>query len=308
MQCIGIDFGGTNIKLALIQNGKIRKYLSFPANSENGLLPGLPIVKKKVIELMGGESMDTCKGVGVALPGIVNPKKMQLTEIYGKYEDALGFDLSEWFERELGLPMRMEMDSKAALLGEMHFGCAKGAKDALMVIMGTGVGTAAAINGKILESHNFQAGALGSHLVIEPDGRRCTCGGRGCLEAYTGGWAVSRMILEHPDYKKSGLASEKRADYHSLKKWACKEDPIACEILKEVTSALKAGIISLIHAYDPEVVILSGGVIKFGSLLIEPVVKDLNDVIWNSGNPVQVRLAEHPDESVLLGLYALWKE
>lgn len=308
MQCISIDFGGTNIKLAVVRDGKVTKRLSVPAYSENGLMPRLSIVKEKIMRLAEGRELNEYEGIGVALPGIVNSDKMQLTEIYNKYEDMLHYDLSSWFIRELGLPIKMQMDSKAALLGEMNYGCAGGFQDVLMIIMGTGIGTAVAIGGSILNSHSFQAGALGAHISIERNGRTCTCGSKGCLEAYTGGWAVKKMITEHPDFKKSGLSSEDYLDYAVLKKWVIEKDRVACEILSEVTSALRTGIISLIHAYDPQLVVLSGGVTKFGESLTAPVIQNLNDEIWNSGRPVQVRVAERPNDSVLLGLYTAWED
>lgn len=123
--------------------------------------------------------------MGIAMPCLVNPEKKRATEIYAKFTDAPELDLAAWSKEKFGLPIVMEQDSKAALLGEANFGAAKGYKDIVMVILGTGVGTAVMLDGRLLNGKHFSAGSLGSHIVIEmKNGRKCTCRGR----------AVSKLI------------------------------------------------------------------------------------------------------------------
>ena len=153
------------------------------------------------------------------MPGIVDPVKKRVVGIYDKYEDSKTLDLEKWCRDTFGLPMIMEMDSKLALLGEMNHGCAKGFQNAAMLILGTGVGTAVAMNGKILGSRNFTAGALSSHIIIDINGAKCTCPGSGCLEAMASGWALEGMVRRQPGFADSGLAKESAINFRVLEKW-----------------------------------------------------------------------------------------
>jgi len=137
------------------------------------------------------------------------------------------------------------------------------------------------------------------------NGRKCTCRGRGCLEAYTSGWALPSLIKDHPDYGKSLFSKEKTLDFRALEKLVGKGDRVAEDTLDTVVTALRAGLISFIHAYDPEVVVLSGGPLKMGDLFVKPLLDGINDFIWGNGRKVDFVTAENPDVSVLLGLHYL---
>lgn len=305
MQTISIDFGGTVIKMASICDGKLIEKRSILAYSKEGLKKRLSCVEKEVRALLSSQAGDFL-GIGIAMPGLIDQKTGRVTEIYEKYEDSIGFDLASWCEEKFHLPMKLEMDSKAALLGEMQFGRAKGYENVVIVIIGTGVGTAVAINGKLLQSKNSQAGVLGSHMIIEKNGRKCTCPGQGCLEAYVGGWAIPNIIREHKDFANSMLADKEELDYKNL--IACYQagDKVAFEVFSEVIEALRAGVISLIHAYDPELVLLSGGVMQAGEEIRRPLCEGINRFIWGSGKQVLIQQALLPEDSVLLGLHALF--
>ena len=199
----------------------------------------------------------------------------------------------------------MEQDSKAALLGEVHFGVAKGYQDVLLIIMGTGVGTAVMLGGELLDSRNHSAGALGSHIIIEKNGRKCSCNSQGCLEAYTSGWALPELIREHTNFQHSLLAKANPLDFFQLEKAIRKNDAVALDVMDIVTRSMRAGIISMIHAYDPEAVILSGGPLNMGALFTKPLLDGIHSEIWGKDRRVEFFVAQHPDESVILGLHYL---
>ena len=303
-QTISIDFGGTTIKAAVVEDGKIKLVEQLPAYSERGLLPRLKDTEDAVRALMakcGGSPI----GVGVAMPGLVDAKRGRVTELYQKYEDSIGYDMSAWCEERFHLPMAMEQDSKAALLGETAYGCAKGFDNALLLILGTGLGTAVMLGGSLMDSGRHMAGSLGSHIIIEMDGRECTCHGHGCLEAYVSGWSLPGIVREEPRYAQSGLAMEDVIDFKRLKKWIDQNDPVALAVIAKVAKALRTGVISLIHAYDPDVVVLSGGPLQIGEALTKPALDGINGELWGAGRSVAFRISEHPEESVLLGLHRL---
>lgn len=180
MKSIAIDFGGSSVKAAAFCDGKIVRRDSVPVCSEKGLKPVLPAVEKLVKQLAEPEGLGAYQGIGIAMPGIVDARAKRVTGIYEKYPDCKTFDFEEWCWKAFSLPMFLGMDSRMALLGEMHFGCARGFQDAVMMILGTGVGTAVAIDGKLLDGRNHVAGSLASHIILEMDGDKCTCPNRGC--------------------------------------------------------------------------------------------------------------------------------
>lgn len=213
-------------------------------------------------------------------------------------------DLSAWCQNAFGLPMVMEMDSKLALLGELHFGCGKGYRDAAMLIFGTGIGTAVCIDGRLLTSRNYLAGALSSHIIINVHGRKCTCPNTGCLEAAACGWALEGLVREHPDFADSGLAGESTIDFRALSKWYNNHDQTAIDVLQHCVESWRAGILNMVHAYDPALIILSGGIMNFPGMY-HMLTGGLSDRIWDCCGQVDIKQAEQPEDSVLYGLYHL---
>lgn len=180
---IALDIGGTRIKIAVVTDGTVEDFTVLPSLSHLPLKDRLCDIENAVKKLVG-KNTDGFFGMGIAMPCLVNPEKKRATEIYAKFTDAPELDLAAWSKEKFGLPIVMEQDSKAALLGEANFGAAKGYKDIVMVILGTGVGTAVMLDGRLLNGKHFSAGSLGSHIVIEmKNGRKCTCRGRGCLRS-----------------------------------------------------------------------------------------------------------------------------
>lgn len=301
---IALDIGGTRIKMATIADGEIIQTAVIPAHSEGRLRDRLSDIEQTIQALTGG-AVDAYQGIGIAMPCLVDSKRMVATEIYKKFEDTPLLDLHSWSRERFNLPIIMEQDSKAALLGEVHYGSALGYQDVLLIIMGTGVGTAVMLGGKLLDSRNHSAGALGSHVIIEKDGRKCSCNSRGCLEAYTSGWALPGIVREHPGFADSVMAGEEILDFLCLEKAALQGDAVARDVMNSVIRAMRAGIISLVHAYDPAAVIMSGGPLNMGAVFTDPLLCGIHNELWGTGKTVDFKIAERPDESVLLGLHYL---
>lgn len=305
MRSLAVDVGGTRIKIASLRDGAVERMTMIPACSEGRLRDRLEDIAR-ALEQVAERSIEAFDGLGMALPCLVDPAAGRATEIYGKFEDAPEVDLAAWCRERLGLPLAVEQDSKAALLGEVRFGCARGAEDAVMLIMGTGVGTAVMRRGRLADSRRHFAGALGSHIIVDAfQGRICACGTRGCLEAYTAGWALPGLIREQRTFPSSPLAREERLDYAALGRALAEDDDTARRVLDTVVRALRAGIISLIHAYDPDTVILSGGPLRLGDAFTEPLLQDIGGELWGRGHEVAFRVAKQPEQSVLLGLHYL---
>lgn len=301
---LAIDIGGTRIKMGVIEKGVVTASQTIDAHSQGLLQHRLPYIKAALDAMTQGNYSEFA-GLGIALPCLVNTKTSRATEIYEKFVDAPAIDFSAWAQEAFGLPAVIEQDSKAALMGEAAYGVARGEKDVLLVILGTGVGTAVMAEGELIDSENHCAGVLGSHIRIEMNGRPCTCGGRGCLEAYTAGWALPGMVREQPDYAASPLSQASCIDFRALKEAALGSDPAACRVLNRIILALRNGLISLVHAFGPSLVVLSGGPVNMGECFLAPLLADIEKDLWGSCAHVRFRIADQPDASVLLGLDVL---
>lgn len=285
------DFGGSRVKLAVVSGGRVVALEMFDRCECTA--DTLAAVAEKGREMMRNEG-DAFAGLAVAAPGIVDEEKRRVVICNGKYAGLEDIDLVAWARREFSLEVRVVNDARAALLGELSYGCARGETDAVMVILGTGVGTAAISEGRIVRGRHFVHGLLGGHLPINFDGdRRCTCGACNCLEAYVGSWALKQLARD-PSYDYQRL----RTDYEA-------GDEKAKELFALVARALGAGTVALVHAFDPETVIWSGGVSHFSALIVEAQRYVLENS-WTPWGTIRFLQSNNPESSVILGLHALF--
>jgi glucokinase len=255
---IAIDFGGTDIKIGLVQNGTVISRTRLPALSQRGLLRRLSDVIGSIYHLLSHSrtSISECMGIGIAASGVVDATSRTLLSINDKYSDAVGFPLEQWFEGAFGLPCILENDARAALIGEAAYGVARDETNAVLMRIGTSIGTSVRMNGQILRSGHLQAGILGGYF------------GTG-LEA------------------------------------VMKSDAVDIDTFKSLIPHWSTGIVSLIHAYDPEIVILSGELMKSQADIVPLLQEQVLKYAWTSWGNVRFVVAEDPDTSVLLGVSRL---
>ena len=304
---ITMDFGGTNIKIGLVRQGTVLSRTSIPAYSEGGLLPRLKDVERAVSRLLESEGLrlEECGGIGIAMPGLVNSDKLTLLSINEKYADAVGFSFGSWAEDVFGLPLVMENDARAALLGEVSYGVAQGETDAVLMTFGTGIGTAALMEGHLIGGKHYQAGVLGGHMTTDVHGRTCNCGNTGCLEAQASHRVLPEQARSLPDYSDSRLSQVPVIDYKAVVELAQAGDRVSADFLGELVMHWSAGLVNLIHAYDPEVVVLSGGLMKSAEVLLPMLEERVHRMAWTPWGKVRFKVAEDPDTSVLLGVSRL---
>lgn len=304
MYSLGIDLGGSKVKLGYLCSGEMLGFDSFEIPSGTMLAPLLPELKARALRLVGKETK--LGGVGIAYPGLVDFANRRASAGNGKYDDADSIDLAGWVAESFGCGCIVDNDANAALLGEVGYGCAKGERDAAMLILGTGVGTAAMMDGKLVRGKHFQAGCLGGHFPVEIAGRSCTCGGRGCVEANASSRVLGELIRKHPDYSNSPLRNEEKLDFKTLGKYLSYRT--AADVLNHCVKVWANCIISLVYAYDPETVILSGGVTRLGGVLTEPLIAAVRENVWTPWGELNFKIAENGEHSVLLGLSSLAEE
>lgn len=304
MTSIAVDLGGTRMKTALVRDGRVMDSAITPIDSNAGLRKQLYIIEPEISRLL---SVAPVQHLGIAFPGIVDPLQKRVLSANGKYLDALDFDWAGWAKERFGIGLVMDNDANAALLGETAFGCAADCKNAVIMILGTGIGSAALMEGKLLRGRHFQAGCLGGHFSIRgiADGLACNCGSMGCAETIGSGWAMAKAVQAHASFRDSGLSTEPCIDFRALEKWDASGDSLAMSTMNSCIDAWSSCALNLIHAYDPEILILSGGVIHCGRRIVEPITAAVQSYAWTPWGTVDIRVSKQPEHSVLLGLHKL---
>ena len=301
---IGVDMGGTKIKLGLMHDGKVEAHSSLAASSHVNLATRLEEIGDKVDELLEAHNAQPV-GIGIAFPGIVDNIRHKILSKYVKYPDARDFDFSHWAFNRWKIPVAVENDAKAALVGEWQFGNGKGCNDLVLITLGTGVGSAVMIEGKLLSGRNFVAGNLGGHMTINLHGKTCNCGGIGCLETESSTWALADEVKSAPELSASSLSHELDIDFKSLFKHAANGDGLALRIRDKCIKAWSLGTINLIHAFDPERIVVGGGIMESHQLVLPQIRRMIAAHSWVKDNPPELVAAAHPQKAGMLGMYYL---
>jgi glucokinase len=310
MLAFSLDMGGTHIGCAVVRDQKILACTSLVGESANGVAPILPLVAQTLQRLLNesGESLSACAGLAIGFPGIIDARTNTILSTLKKYEDAMELDFGAWSKEVLDLPLRMENNARMALLGEQFAGSARGLSDVVMMTLGTGIGGAAMIHGKLLRGAHAQAACLSGHLPIHYQGRLCKCGNIGCAEAEASGWALPGIIREHQAFATSLLAMESELNFRTLFDTADRGDHVALEVRQHCLEVWAANEVASIHAYDPEVVIMGGGVLARADVILPFVQSHITKYAWAAwGTPV-VLAAELGEKAALLGAVPLLVE
>ncbi|MFD5213927.1 ROK family protein [Microbacterium sp. NPDC058345] len=275
-----IDFGGTEIKLALIDRARVIASDSIPVRGDASDLAAAADAARA----LGSAGAPT--SLGIAVPGVVDPATGRMLHANAKYDFLNDFDLTAWAAAELNLPAIVENDARAALVGETTTGSAAGTRDAVLVTLGTGIGTAAMIDGFPLRGHSGHAGILGGHVTTDINGPTCPCGNIGCGEALASTWALAQT---HRDLAIRDLFV---GDVHA-------------GVRDSFLHVWGATVVTLVHMYDPSVVILSGGILRAGDAVREPIETYVRAHVWPSITPPRFVVPPEPELSVARGLSVL---
>jgi glucokinase len=309
----GIDLGGTQIRAAVLRGAHMYTRVAMLTGEDptpERVLPRIYLTLQQALEEAGVE-LEECAGIGVASPGpldnrtgiIYSPPNLPSWE-----KVPLRDILQEKYQK----PVVVENDANAAALGEFLFGAGQGSRDMVYLTVSTGIGAGVIANGKILEGASGAAGELG-HITIDwQSGQRCSCGNVGCLEALASGTAIARQaneaiasdqgaellafartMLEHTstlrdrsalpqqDFRTQPLNRAKhtkgeeeiRLTARTVVRAAEAGIPLARAIISTAGEALGIGLVNILHIFNPEIVILGGGVIQTGQMLLEPALR-----------------------------------
>ncbi|MDB5025625.1 MAG: Glucokinase [Mucilaginibacter sp.] len=302
MYYIGIDLGGTRIKIGLVKNSELIASEILPAKSFNGLVPHLSLIDQSIKKMLNNHSILSLKGIAMAFPGIVNPKTRKVLSTNEKYDDAIDLDLNKYYQDKWNCSFYMDNDTRMAAVGEWKFGAAIGSDDFVMMTIGTGIGTSAVIGGNLLQGKHFQAGCLGGHFVVNYNGTECTCGNIGCVEAEASSWNLTSLVQKHKNMQQGSVFVKGQIDFESLFSYASRGDLVAEEVKNYCLNIWAAGIITCIHAYDPELVVLGGGILKSADAVVPFIKKRVDKYAWTPWGKVKIKTAELSDFAGVLGV------
>ena len=305
MNYIGIDLGGTNIKGALVSaKGEILKEHSIPTRVDLGPEAVAGRIGQVIAQLSIGE--DTVGGVGVGCPGTVDDASGIVR--FAANLNFVNFDLRSALRAHTALPIHLGNDANAAALGEALFGCGRGAESTIVVTLGTGVGGGVVLGGKLLTGYTGAASEIG-HMVIAENGEECTCGSRGCFEAYSSATALIRRteaaMAAHPESALCRLAEEAGGvDGRTPFLAAEAGDETALAVCRAYVEELAEGTASLINILRPEAVAFGGGVAGAPEhLLLEPLRRRVGALCFSrhGGRATRILRAELGNDAGVIG-------
>ena len=305
---IAIDIGGTFVKIGLIDNGEIIGKISIKSHPEKEFKLTMSEIESTINILLKELTVkkEDLIGIGVGFPGLVDSVAMKVLSTNKKYDDAIGFDFVNWGKSAFNTLLFLENDARIALLGEWQYGAGKGIDNIVMITLGTGVGSAVILEGNLLIGKHFQAGNLGGHFTINVNGAQCTCGNLGCVEAEASTWKLAELLKSDSRYADS-LIQGNQLDFESLFKYAAEGGELSKTVRDHCLEVWAAGVINQIHAYDPELVILGGGVMKSADVIISFIENKVNKHAWTPWGKVKIKQSRIPNRSALLGAYYLVK-
>lgn len=310
MKALAIDFGGTHATCGLVDDQNILAHETIDTDRAKSLIAVLPKIAVTFRALMKSASLDfkDCAGIGVGMAALIDGRVGKVLATNDKYPDAMGFDLDRWSRETFGIPLRLENDARLALLGEMYAGAARGFSDVVMMTLGTGIGGVAMIEGKLLRGKHGQAGCLGGHIPALYNGRACTCGAIGCCEAEAAGWSLPFVVREWPGISESALSKYPNVGFKELFEEAQRGDKIAIAIRERCLRIWAVDAVGLVHSFDPEIIVIGGGVMKSADIIIPYVEEYVQKHAWTPWGKVRVRAAELGNNAALLGAIPLLSE
>lgn len=281
---IGLDMGGTNSVFGIVdQRGTILAQTAIKTKGYpdvNDYVAAAVEALQPALDVVGG--IEKVRGMGIGAP---NGNYYNGTIEYAANLEWEGVvPIGELFEKALGIPTRVTNDANAAAMGEMAYGVAKGMKNWIMITLGTGVGSGIVVDGKIVYGSDGFAGELG-HFMVEPNGRPCGCGRRGCLETYCSATGVARTAREFLS-KSTAPSPLRELDPDAITSYdvflaAEKGDPLALEIFEFTGEMLGRACANFATFNSPEAFVFFGGLCKAGHYIMDPIKRAYEKNILN---------------------------
>ena len=308
MYNIGIDLGGTNIVASVVNEdyrilGTGKTPTSTPRSADE-IFDDIAAMCREAMD-KAGVTINDISSIGMGTPGTVNGEGVI------EFANNLGFNnvpARDMLKERLGdLPVFIANDANCAALGEAYAGCGNGSKNFVAVTLGTGVGSGIIVDGKIVTGVNFAGGECG-HMVIMVDGEACTCGRRGCWEAYASATALIRQTKEamekYPDCVMHELAKAEgkvsgRTAFDAMRKG----DIAGIEVVDNYIKYVACGLIDIVNALQPEIICVGGGICNEGDTLMTPLKRFVQAERYSIHSKIQTKImkAELGNDAGVIG-------
>lgn len=305
---IGIDVGGTNVKIALVdEKGKIKYSNSVPTRAEMGYEYTVNNIKQAIYDLLKETKFEpkNIEGIGFGFPGQVDYKS-GIVRLAPNIPGWVDVPIAKLIEDEFHIPTRVDNDVRCAALGELNFGAGKGCENLICITVGTGIGSGLIVNGKLVRGASNAAGEIGHIKLQMNDGPICGCGDTGCLEAFASGPSIVAMA---EDYIRGGKSTKFRemANSNPITPYIVCEaakagDPVAKRIFTIMGEYIGIGMASVVNLLNPEKIIVGGGVADAGEILMTPLKETLKKRAMKiAGEAVEVVPAQLGNTAGVIG-------
>ncbi len=277
---IGVDVGGTNVKVALVdKSGSIVYSDTVPTRAEMGYEYTISNIIKAIQNLMKESKVDKSliEGIGFGFPGQIDCDN-GIVRLAPNIPGWVNIPIADIVSNEFSIPVKVDNDVRCAALAELNFGAGRGAQNLICITVGTGIGSGLIINGKLVRGASNAAGELGHIKLQMKDGPICGCGDTGCLEAFASGPGIVALAEE---YIKGGKSTKFRElanpdiTPYIVAEAAKQGDVVAKKIFEIIGEYIGIGLASVVNLLNPEKVVIGGGVADAGDLLFNPVIETL---------------------------------
>jgi glucokinase len=286
--CIGIDLGGTYVKFGLVDETlrSVGRVFSLPTPPNPQPDDIVAVMAKGVEKIIADHSLsrENILGVGIGAPGPLSVKRGILLQL-PNMQTMRNFPLPRRVSQAVHLPTTLENDANAAAYAEYICGAGQGTRDMVMFTLGTGVGGGIVLGGKVLHGANEMGGEVG-HIIVQPGGRDCPCGQKGCLEQYGSAmnlakYATQRLREEKPASRLAEVLEQTgQIDAKAIHAASRDGDAFAAELWDEMAYYLAVGCVSICRLFDPDRIVFAGGMTQAGDDLLKPIQRHFREQNW----------------------------
>ena len=319
---IGVDLGGTNIVVGVLPidaaEADVLALKSEPTDAERGakyvvdkIVLLIEEARAEVVAQFGGTRADFA-GIGIGAPGPLN--RQTGTVIQSPNLGWRNFPLRDLISNAVNLPAVLDNDANCATYGEWWLGAGRNVDTLIGLTLGTGIGGGIVLHGEIFHGVSDAAGEIG-HMTIEANGRKCPCGNYGCLEAYASGPAIARRAIEGLEAGAESLLSDLAGDKlenitaATVYEAVVHGDTYANEVMRETAKFLGAGVANVINIFNPDMIVISGGVTKAGDHLFVPLRSEVRRRAFKSAlDACQITAAQLPGTAGVIGAAGVFKK
>lgn len=303
LYCFGIDVGGTTVKCGLFKtDGTLVEKWEIPTRTENSGSEIVPDVAKTIEAKLAEKniSKEEVDGIGIGVPGPVNAEGdvIAAVNLFWGYKK-----LSKELNELTGLNVKVGNDANVAALGEAWKGAAAGAKNVILVTLGTGVGGGIIVDGKIVAGHHGAGGEIGHANVMHDETETCNCGNKGCLEQYTSATGIVRLAKQElaSSEEPSVLREEKELSAKAVLDGYKSGDALSVRVMDKVGEILGGALAMFTAVVDPETIVIGGGVSKAGQPLIDCIASHYKKYAFSACKKTPIVIASLGNDAGIYG-------